>query len=56
MNVNFGGTAGKEEGFFSTELYRDHNDSCLSEFGYSELVQGQFEKMAFSLVDPLPNF
>ncbi len=27
--------------------------SYLSELGYSELVQGQFEKMAFSLVDPL---
>jgi len=27
--------------------------SYLSRFGYSELVQGRFEKMAFFLVDPL---
>ncbi len=39
--------------FFSTILYRDHIESYLSELGYSELVQGQFEKMAFSRVDPL---
>jgi hypothetical protein len=29
--------------FFSIKLYRDHIESCLSELGYSELVQGQFE-------------
>jgi hypothetical protein len=39
--------------FFSAKLYRDHIESYLSEFGYSELVQEQFEKMVFSLVDPL---
>jgi hypothetical protein len=50
-NVKFGGTAGKEVViFFSTKLYRDHIESYLSELGYSELVQGQLEKKAFSLV------
>jgi hypothetical protein len=39
--------------FFSTKLYRDHIESYLSELSYSELVQGQLEKMAFSLVDLL---
>jgi hypothetical protein len=55
--VNFGGTAGKEVViFFSTKLYKDHIESYLSELSYSELVQGQLEKMAFSLVDPLPEW
>ncbi len=39
--------------FFFNKLYRDHIESYLSELSYSELVQGQLEKMAFSLVDPL---
>jgi len=39
--------------FFSTKLYRDHFESYMSGFGYSKLVQGRFEKMAFFLVDPL---
>jgi hypothetical protein len=39
--------------FFSTKLYRDYIESYLSELSYSELVWGQLEKMAFSLVDPL---
>jgi hypothetical protein len=40
--------------FFSTILYRDHIESYLSELTYSELVQGQLEKMAFPLVDGPP--
>jgi hypothetical protein len=38
--------------FFSTKLYRDHIESYLSGFSYSEMVQGRFEKMAFFLVNP----
>ncbi len=38
--------------FFSTKLYRDHTESYLSELGYSELVQRQFEKMAFFSCGP----
>ncbi len=51
-NVNFGGAAGKKVVlFFSQTLQGSY--SYLRKLGYSELVQGQFEKMAFSLVDPL---
>jgi hypothetical protein len=35
------------------KLYRDHIESYLSGFSYSEIVQGRFEKMAFFRVDPL---
>ncbi len=35
------------------KFYKDHIDMYLSELGYSELVQRQFEKMTFFLVDPL---
>jgi hypothetical protein len=51
-NAYYGGLVGKEVViFFSTKLYRDHIESYLSAFGYSVLVQGRFEKMAFFLVD-----
>jgi len=39
--------------FFSTKIYKDHINMFLSKLGYSELVQGLFEKMTFFLVDPL---
>jgi hypothetical protein len=39
--------------FFLTNFYRDYIESYLSGFSYSEMVQEQFEKMAFFLVDPL---
>jgi len=39
--------------FFSTKIYREHINMFLSKLGYSELVQRLFEKMTFSLVDPL---
>ena len=35
------------------KIYRDHTNMFLSKLGYSELVQRIFEKMTFSLVDPL---
>ena len=35
------------------KIYRDHINMFLSKLGYSELVQRLFEKMTFSLVDPL---
>jgi hypothetical protein len=37
----------------SAPIYRDHIESYLSELGYSELVQGEFEKMAIFPPDPL---
>ena len=42
--------------YFSTKLYRDHIESYLSGFGYSELVQGQFEKWHFFLWTPYYHF
>ncbi len=33
--------------FFSTKQYRDNIESYLSELGYSDFVQGQFEKWQF---------
>ena len=50
-NTDFGEFEGKEVVIFSTKLYRDHIESYLSGFGYSELVQGRVEKMGFFLVD-----
>ena len=53
-NADFGVFVGKEGViFFSTKIYRDHIDILLSELGYSESVLRLFEKMTFSLVDPL---
>ncbi len=61
-NSDFGGLVGKEvfiffqpnfTGIILRAIYRDHIESYLSGFSYSERVQGRFEKMAFFLVDIL---
>ncbi len=38
---------------FSTKLYRDHIESYLSGFSYSEMVRGRFEKNGIFSCGPL---
>jgi hypothetical protein len=49
--IHHTGSAIPHISIFFNKTYRDHSDMFLSELGYSELVQRQYEKMAFFLVD-----